>query len=298
VAAPSLPAALWRTTLIFAAVGTLLLMPLPNDYRALWFGATTDLVHVPLFALLTYPLIRYCWPGYAGVVVTAALVVALGAEAVQPLVGRSASWRDFYYGAVGVLIAVVALRQNWPLGCRLLLIALLTAWPLSRAAPVVIDGFRAWNSFPVLADFQGRLSTRRWLLQGARVQPQGDHAVVEFAADPEHGTGMILLPVVRDWTAYERLVIDFSFEGEPLLFLISVRDGKPVPDDEPRFDLWKRYPPGKHHVEIELADLARGTKHFSPIELDRIQSLHLVAVDNEPRTLNIGIIRLEGRKDQ
>jgi hypothetical protein len=105
---------------------------------------------------------------------------------------------------------------------------------------------------------------------------------------------MVLLPVVRDWSKYERLIVDFSFKGDPLLFLISVRDGKPVPDDEPRFDLWKRYPPGDHHVEIKLADLARGSDEFQPLEIDRIQSLHLVAVDQQPRTVRIGTIRLEG----
>jgi hypothetical protein len=210
------------------------------------------------------------------------------------MVGRSASWGDVAYGVLGVAMAVVFLQRTWPGAMRLLLIGLLAIWPAARAGPVLVDGFRAWYTFPVLADFENRFSTRRWILHGgAHIEPQGDHAVVECAAEPDYGSGMVLLPIVRDWMRYERLIVDFSFEGEPLLFLISVRDGKRVPDDEPRFDLWKRYPPGEHHVAIELADLARGGD-FQPIELDRIQSLHLIAFDEQPRTMKVGTIRLEG----
>jgi hypothetical protein len=293
--APSTRVAAWRTAGILLALCGLLLMPLPNDYRALWFGAASDTFHVPLFALLTYLLVQYCWPGQAIAVIGVALAVATGAELIQPLVGRSASWRDLAYGVLGVGMAAAAVQTKLPLAIRLALVALLGIWPVAQAGPVVSDAIHAWRTFPVLADFAAPFATRRWLRNGTTIQPVGELAQMHFDAHPQQGAGAILLPIVRDWTQYERLEVEFSFEGAPLLFLISVRDGKKLPPELPRYDLWKRYPPGRHRVEIDLAELARGG-NFPPIELDRVQSLHLVAYDDLPRTVLVWPIRLTGRK--
>jgi hypothetical protein len=192
-------------------------------------------------------------------------------------------------------MAIVLLQGTWKLVWKVSLLTVLALWPLSHVGPVLLDAYRAWQDFPVLADFDGLFCDRRWLLKHVSLQAKNGTALVDFAAAPDSGAGIILLPVVRDWTQYQRLVIDFSFEGEPLLFLISVRDGKKLPPELPRFDLWRRNMPGKHHIEIDLSDLARGGS-FPPIELDRVQSLHLEAYDDQPRTMRLGTIRLEGRK--
>jgi len=296
-ASPSVQAAVFRTLIILAALASLLLVPLPNGYRALWVGALGDTVHVPMFAVLTYLLVRFCWPNRMIEIVAIACLLAAGAEIVQPLFGRSASWRDLAYGVVGIAMAVVVLQRRWSLPLRAAALAALAVWPVAHVGPVLIDAYRGWRNFPVLADFNGPFCDRRWLLQRAQLRPTKGSAIVDFAAAPDSGAGMILLPIVRDWTAYERLVIDFSFEGEPLFLLISVRDGKKLPPEMPRFDLWRHYQPGQHHVEIDLADLERGGD-FPPIELDRVQSLHLEAYDDQPRTVRIGAIRLEGRKGE
>ena len=64
----------------------------------------------------------------------------------------------------------------------------------------------------------------------------------------------------------------------------AVRDGKKVSPRLPRFDLWRQYEPGRHHVVIDLDDLRRGGR-FPPIDMRRIQSFHLVAFDNKPRDI-------------
>jgi hypothetical protein len=158
-----------------------------------------------------------------------------------------------------------------------------------------MDALNAWRSFPVLADFQSPFDDRRWLFSEAELQRAPEGALLKLSAQKRSGSGIVLLPAVRDWTDYERLEIDFSFEGEPLLFLISVRDGKKLPPELPRYDLWRRYKPGTHHVRIELSELARGG-NFPPIELDRVQSLHLIGFDDQPRTLLLEPIRLTGKK--
>ena len=117
-----------------------------------------------------------------------------------------------------------------------------------------------------------------------------------FPPNPSRGTSAILFPVIRDWTAYETLEVSFEFEGEPLLFLISVRDGKKLPPELPRYDLWRRYSPGKHDVQIDLNELARGG-NFPPIELHRVQSLHLVAVSDRPQSIIVRRVALTGRKE-
>jgi hypothetical protein len=272
----------------------LLLMPLNNDYRALWYRELLDALHVPLFAGLALSigwLLRPgpVWPALVG----AALLTGLS-EFVQPFVGRSASWNDLAYGLIGVGIAGLLLAGRLPLVWRLAGVALLLAVPLARTLPVTLDALAAWRAFPVLAEFERPLEQRRWWLQRAEMAIEAGGGAVLLCEPSPHGSGAILLPIVRDWSGYEALEIDFAFDGEPLLFLISVRDGKKLPPEMPRFDLWKRYPAGNHQVRIDLAELARGGK-FPPIELDRVQSLHLIAYSDQPRAVRVARIALSGK---
>ena len=278
---------------LVAGAATLLLVPLGNDYRALWYGQATDAGHVVLFAAITWLLAHFALPGRPIAAAAAALALAAGAEMFQPLIGRSASWQDLFYGLVGVGIALAwLLPGKWPI--KVIATLALVAAPLAQTMPLVIDAWNAWRSFPVLASFESPLETRRWMFQGvtvARAQPPG--AIFEFAAN-EKGSGAILLPVVRDWTGYRTLEIDFAFEGAPMVFLISVRDGKKLPPELPRFDLWRRYESGSHQVRIDLGELARGGD-FPPIDLSRVQSLHLVAYSDQPHRVTLKRIELTQR---
>lgn len=277
-----------------AFAAALLFVPLPNDYRALWYGETMDACHVVLFALLTWSLARFVWPEKRLLPALLAAALAVSAEIVQPLIGRSGGLRDLAYGLLGIAIAVVWLSSTG----RLLKVAAmlaLAAWPAINTAPLLIDAYWAWRSFPVLARFDSPLEERRWMLQGVRiVAPRPGSAVFEFAPS-KSGSGAILLPVVRDWTGYQTLEVDFSFDGEPMMFLISVRDGKKLPPELPRYDLWRRYEPGTHQVRIDLEELARGGS-FPPIDLTRVQSLHLVAYSDRVQIVELSRIELTGRK--
>jgi hypothetical protein len=279
---------------LLALALVLLLSPLGNDYRALWFGETTDAGHVVLFALLTFGLAWLIRPGQPLKAALAAAGLSLAAELVQPLVGRSGSWRDLAYGLLGIVIALVWLAPwKWPL--RVAATIVLAIWPAVNAGPLLIDAWWAWRSFPVLARFDGPFESRRWLLERAHLfAPRPGSAILEFEPSPR-GSGAILFPVVRDWRRYEALEVDFAFDGEPMEFLISVRDGKKLPPELPRFDLRRRYEPGTHHVRIDLAELARGGS-FPPIDLSRVQSLHLVAYSDQAHVVELTRIELTGRK--
>src|SRR5207302_10628769 len=71
---------------ILLVTAALLLLPLDNSYRALWYGAAMDACHVPLFAALTWLLGKLCPPKWRLWVIIAAISVACGAELVQPFV--------------------------------------------------------------------------------------------------------------------------------------------------------------------------------------------------------------------
>ena len=276
------------------AIAAVLFVPLPDDYRALWYGETTDAGHVVLFGLLTYGLARLIWPTQPLKAALASAALALTAEIVQPLVGRSGSWRDFAYGTVGIAMALVWLAP-WRWQVRVAAMIALAAWPAMNAGPLLIDAWWAWRCFPVLARFDGPFESRRWYFDGAKiVAAKPGSATLEFAPS-RRGSGAILFPVVRDWTQYQTLEVDFALEGEPMVFLISVRDGKKLPPELPRYDLWRRYEPGRHRVRIDLAELARGGS-FPPIDLARVQSLHLVAYSDRVQIVELSRIELTGRK--
>jgi hypothetical protein len=283
---------LWLLAAVLAGTALLLLLPLDNSYQARWYGEAKDAFHWPLFALLTWVLAGIAWPRQAGGMIVLAAALAIGAEFVQPLVGRSASLRDAAYGLLGVASAAVWLRREWNGAVRLAVIAVLAAWPAWRAGPSALDALWAWRTFPELAASGGPFEERRWELDGVRMSTiAGGGRQLEFAANASDGSRAVLFPVVVDWTAYQTLEVSFEFEGEPLLLLISVRDGKRLPPELPRYDLWRRYPAGRHDVRIDLAELARGG-NFPPIELDRVQSLLLVAYSDQQRTIRVKRIAL------
>jgi hypothetical protein len=281
----------WMIALVLFVTVGLLFSPLDNTYRALWYGEATDACHVLLFGLLTLFLARHGWPAQRLAMVIFVAALAGGAELLQPLMGRSASWRDLLYGLLGVASAAAWQNKVWRRQLRLLVIAALLAWPVWRTGPSMFDALWAWRTFPDLAISGSPFEARRWYVQDVQLERAGAAMQFHFPANSSSGSSAILFPVIRDWTAYETLEVSFEFEGEPLLFLISVRDGKRLPPELPRYDLWRRYLPGKHDVRIDLNELAMGG-NFPPIELARVQSLHLVAFSDRAQTVIVSRIAL------
>ena len=282
---------LLRAAAILAVLCLLLLVPVPVDNLAIWAGEVSDFLHVPIFAALTYLLARFCFPRQRYVVVLVAACLAIGAEAIQPFFTRSASWRDAIYGLLGVGIAAALLMQSWPKTARLAAVLVLAALPVGRTAPPVIDAVQGWLAFPTVASFEGLFATSRWHLRNAHMRALGDHARLLTRGNSTAGSGGVLIPIVRDWSAYKHLEFDFSLEGQPVVFLVSIRTGSKLPREQAHYDLVERYAPGQHHISIDLQSM-KPVGNDTPLELDRIQSLLLIAFDEEPRTIDIGEIRL------
>ena len=172
---------LWKTAAILAAAGGLLLAPLDNSYRALWYGELQDACHVPLFFVLTL-LLAYAWPGRQFAVVAVAAGLAAAIEVVQPLTGRSASWRDLLYGLIGVTLAALWMARSWRWLLRLVLAALLLAWPAWRVGPSLFDAAWAWRSFPELAVSGSPFERCRWYLRDVQTQRLDAYAGVSNPA--------------------------------------------------------------------------------------------------------------------
>lgn len=266
------------------AGAVLLLVPLPNVYRANWWGQLLDLGHVPLFVCVTVGL-RQFLPGKIVPAALTATALAGAAELFQPVVGRSMQLSDFGYGLAGVIavsIGVVGFRKFQSRRGRVVCTAIAVAvslTPVLLSLPVLVDAWCAWRSFPILGDFESTSEDLRWYQNGAlprRVQSglTGEWSG-EFRFSPAHSDA-VLLPVVADWHGWQRLCCEFSIEGEPMELLMSIRDGRQIQAPRVRFDLVQQFPAGRHHVEIDLPSLARGDA-YAPLDLTRIQSFHLSA---------------------
>jgi hypothetical protein len=291
---------------ISAFVAVALFWPLPNDYRAPWTTSLMDLLHVPLFAGVTWALFgvlgrRLGWA--CGLAVALAAVGELG----QSLVGRTASLADLARGVLGVVTAAVVLRwlrvrpvHPRQLAGALLVVIAVAGWAGYHYGPVFLDTFRAYRSFPELADFRFRGAVARWRTESAIVRRIAADGVkqtwvgeLEFIPNERDASGIILFPVVSDWSAYRTLRCELSFRGEPLDVWLSIRDGRQVRRPQRRFEWQARLAAGRHTVRIDLDAVAKG-EEFAPIDLTRVQSFHFgLAGLRQPRTVLLERIFLE-----
>jgi hypothetical protein len=280
--------------LLIALVAFVLFVPLPHAWRSTWRSKLLDLGHIPLFALVTVALYRNLRLGLTGAfcVATASAGVC---ELLQAAAHRSADISDFLRGAIGSLIAVLLVTgsrrpHRWVL-CTAASVMLLI-WPVADATPRLWDAWTAYQAFPVISDFETRWASHRWYKDNATVECVKGLGHVNFFPTTRGTSGIILFPVIQDWSRYRYLCCDFFLPGEMTL-LISVRDGRRIVGDRKRFDLQQQYEVGNHKVKIDLQSLARGDE-FAPLDLTRIQSFHIVARDlQHSRELILEHVRLE-----
>ena len=270
-----------------------LLCPLPNTYRAIWLSCLMDVLHAPVFALITFVL-RLLFRKSLILTILLAVGVALLTEAVQAVIGRSMSLEDLAYNGLGVAAAVIVLwpsdRAKQVARRRKVIVAILLLMaPLGHTAPVLIDASLAAGQFPVLSDFSSRWETERWYTSDVGLrrvfvdgswQGEVDHPTTAVAG------GAILFPVIRNWSAYERLWCEFSFTGSPMSVLISVRDA------EGRIEIHREYSSGTHRVSLNLRAPVSPV-HSDSLDLNRIQSFHFVVDAPTNRSALIHYVCLE-----
>ena len=235
------------------------------------------------------------------------VALAAAGEWGQSLVGRTASLADLARGVLGGVAAAVVLRcvlvrpvhPEKVVGAGLVVVTVI-GWAGYQYGAVFLDAFRAYRSFPVLADFRSRGAAERWRTESAtvrRVAADGTEPAwvgeLVFVPNEPNASWIVLLPVVRDWSAYRTLRCELFFRGAPLDLRLSIRDGRKVIRPQRRFDWHAHLAAGRHTVRIDLDAVARGGE-FAPVDLARVQSFHFgLAGLRQPRTVVLERIYLE-----
>jgi hypothetical protein len=286
--------------------GFLLLTPLPRHWQGGgWRNTLLDLGHVPLFAGLTVALRRVLGgPWYRPVLVSIG-VAALG-ELLQAGTNRSPSLLDLLHGSLGALAAGLVIRGwqgNRRLSVRLchaLAALVLAAWPFLEAAPGLLDEYRAWRDFPILADFEAPGSLSRWephqavlSREPAPGQPEAWAGRLEFLTGPRDYPGAMLRHTVRDWSGYHRLCWSFTVEGSPLPLVFSVRGGPNRQDRSAHLDIGRTFPPGTHQFTL---DLQSAVERARPGKLDQANvwySLVFLVRPDRNRVVHLHCVWLE-----
>ena len=287
---------------LVAGVG-LLLAPLPNSYRAPWVTKLLDLGHIPLFAMVTW--IVWYLIGRRVILAGGLSVVLAGLlEGGQLFSGRNVDLEDALRSGLGVLLGCVGIRVACSAMSRLrgacVMLAcgsLLLAWPVWDAVPVFVGAWRAYQAFPVVCDFRAPQDPARWRAYSATIHRESASAsdcqwvgCMTRNAGSDAYWGGSLFPVVQDWSLYKEVCCEFSFSGEPLRILISVRDGRKVAPPAQRFDSVDVYEPGTHRVCFDLSSLRRGGR-FSPLDVTSIQSFHF-EIQNATATQEVHLHRI------
>jgi len=230
---PVFPPPRWLSSLKIQIVLFLLILipffiPLSDTLRfhVLW-GPLGNRVHVILFGLLTLGLYWY-GPvrGRLGAAFLVSLLVGCLVEIMQVAFGRSPSWNDLGFDALGSgLVAGVVFWKTGKrgigttivLGILILMLFQVRDWPTQyRAAK------RAESMLPVLSDFEPPLGCQFWsVFFGSQSEcrdvedgPHGQTHVLAIdipASDRWPGVSTQQIPL--DWSVYNTLAIDVRVSG-------------------------------------------------------------------------------------
>jgi len=275
-----------RTALAGTAVLVLLLVPLPLPKDSRMGHAAAGAVHVLLFAGLARAA-GSVWPErisrgflWLGLALLAAVV-----ETIQPLVGRSAGWADWLYGAGGA----ACLCGGWPLrpGTRRRWVALgaLALFPPVWEAAMWHQEIRA---FPVLAQSGAWWARRSWTLNGVDLSVDSHRRFkVAGRAAPDDGApspypGVFRRGVHRDWRGVESLrTAVFWPKTEPAVFAVRVDDRPGNPPYAERFQKELLITQGWNVVEIPAAEFGRSAGG-RPLNLENVCQWGVFLVSNVP----------------
>jgi hypothetical protein len=263
-----------RVLLLVGMLG-LFLVPLPwaeDRMTAAWMSA----LHVPAFFVLGRIGLpagaRACGGRVLGLVGLTLLV-----EGAQQATGRDASWLDVGYGVCGIGVAVgwlyVRARQAF-VGSGVLLV-LAGVVMMSGPALVGWDRARMEAAFPELEGFEGWLSRGRWQVEGLELRQGGvtppDATGAGWWCQLAAGTrypGLFMTDFVRDWSAWQRLVVRCYVAGEePLTTWIRI-DDREAPPYADRFQQVFLVEPGWQSIVVDLEALQ--TESGRRMDQDRI----------------------------
>lgn len=278
-----------------AATAALLLVELPAGRLGPWQNHILDFGHVPLFAALVLTLHAAGWSLRGSLAL--AVAAAGAAEVVQPWVGRSGGWADFFRGAAGAAAAAAVVRARATCRARRAAYAglalALVAWPVAEVAPYLVDTADGWSAFPVLADFRTEREGRRWVFDQATVARDGGAGRVVLHPGPEPYSAVALRPVVQDFRGHRWLCWEVRVHDRPVTLVVSVRSGAGREVGTTHVQVERRLAVGDQVVRLDLSDLGPKARPV-PLDLAEIREVQLFAVRTpEPVTLDVTRVWLE-----
>ena len=313
----------WHSRKIWIALAALLLAGLalivPMPFKGRLVSTLMDLLHAPLFAVLTW-ITLHGLESHAGgrwlpkSLLKRFLLVAIplglcgaGVEIIQASVGRGPSWHDARANFCGTFVGVLlfelgrtqknSLRAIWML-CIVGLFVPASYYPLR----IVADWYQQQEQFPVLADFEHEFSVNRFIAQQALIRRTNEYATVgdwglQIKLLPSEYSGVFLTGIPSDWSRYQTLSFDLHVdEGPTLGVIVKVFDAEHPShnyDDTDRFDQMYQLTPGWHHISIPLAAVESAPQgRFMNMQQIEAWQLFTYAL-KEPRTLVLDNLRLE-----
>ena len=298
--------------LLAAAVGALLLLPVPKALETPVTSRLMDLGHVPLFAAITLVAhkmlpdrLRIGSRLLAGWAVS--VCVAMSAEILQSFIpSREASLEDLTLGVAGASLACAGLL------CR----GKATVWRVCYALTLAVVGvamalsvLKAWRiaagfarQMPVLATFEQPWDVERWHAKpGTRMQrrtiPGAQGWWLEVQASAAEYPGVSVEDFEPNWNGYAALALDVLLPmPEPLDLTVRIDDDKSSRNKEP-FVTIVHIESDRRRYRIELPQAIVGG---SPSALDRrlVTEVHFfLDRPGESRTFFIDNVRLERLRD-
>jgi len=239
-----------------------------------------NLGHIGLFLALGYlmlsppsPLARRTFTMQFLAVVSLTLLLGGLVELVQSRIGRDMDLVDMARNSVGALLSLaflapgrlsLARTARHSLQATALLLLAGTSTPFAMA---VWDEEQALKEWPELANFESSLELGRWSSTGATrlsidntVALKGGHAMrVELGTSKYAGASLDYFP--RDWSAYERLIINlYNPAASQLTVTCRIHDRahsqSSVQEFSDRFNRTYQLMPGWNQITISLQDLA------------------------------------------
>jgi len=287
------------------------LVPLPDQLTASpVVRRGFDASHLPLFALAAGAVLwfvvslrsgKVCSPdedwrraGQPAILVAAFFVgIAALVELVQPSTGRSASFADFFHGALGAVLGawwmgrrrIWKLRERWTMWSIALMASLTVGWPVVMAGQ---HSRQLEASFPQLIVGKSFVDAEFWHADGG--------AGIEFpAADSSDGSeyGIRVETQSKSWSGLSfrptQAVADWSDRSE-LIFEISCADDVALPftlglkiedtgsrDHATRFNHSFQLDEGRQVIRIVLADIPAAV-----VDLSRVTRLALFVSGDDP----------------
>lgn len=302
----------WSGVLLAVCLAVVFLVPLPYEpHHRLLFTLLSNASHLPILAATTAALYylgfarrRLLW------IALAACAMAVLVEVVQPLVGRTAGWRDLLSGGLGVAIAVAAVvvwrpgrhpALRWAHGlvaCALLLVVLAPAWTEWRTI--------RWRerAFPVLADFEEAADLLPWEIRGGtREAPSSIARTDEFATSGRMGlrvslgagqrAGLRYAAGSMNWEPYTTLRFDIFNPGTAFRLGLLIDDWG---DEEGPRQAYVRgfvLKPGLNEFRLPMSEIREGPRPHK-LDLTTITRLSLFPrIGEPPRVYFLDNMRLE-----